>query len=1103
MEYAVSMDKDVKKYWAFISYSHADKAWADWLHRSLENYPMPRDLVGRPTPADAPVPKRFVPVFRDREELPTATDLGTVIARALRHARFLVVICSPRSARSPWVEKEIIEYKRTHGESRVLCLIVDGEPWAAGGKPGFSTDDECFPKAVRFQLGRDGELSNEPTEPIAADAREGKDGRENAVIKLMAGLLGVGFDDLRRREQEYQRRRLRRFQATAAVFGLLFIAAVSAAIYAVKQKRTALHTLSLSDLNLAVAARKTDDSARQVAYLARSLRSDPENPLARMAAFSTLAHHKIHPPVGLALRHPAAVLAAGGSDDGKWILTSSGERVYLWSRPDHRLVAERSLDDGAVNSLVAHPSGKSWVAGTVRGGLHFIGLEDLKNQQEPVRFGQSAIMVLGWNPERSVLAVGLSSSTGKGGGSLVQTTADGKELSRHQTENLAPEHFAWSADGAMVAAAGNSPYFYVSDAGYRGNNIREIQGKLCITGMFFTAAGTLRTIDLVAGMRTWDVKTGQPIGEPDSITPLPTRCAFSPDGSHFVGVRRGPTAYLYDTTYGEIRTEPLSQAFTVNKCVYLDENHVLLMSENGLAQLRRLRSEVPAAEFLPFHPGYPDLSALSNDGLLLAAACSSDSLVRIYDLRTSKQIGRPLRFPSNLHGLCFSENDQSLTALCWDGKVRRVDWRSGLRFKVGEVEVVKPIESGFDTLDELRFQPGGKLAALPDPGGIKIIDTVEGVVARIIPVQGGTTTLAWSPDGNTIAVTSGDQILSFHPFDGSPGKASVRSILGAPVVDLAWSPDARTIATLSNSERVECRSVETGLPVGIGFPTGPSCMRISWTSNGKWIAASDSNDRSRLWDPETGIDAVRLPDGGNGLMAPLDVPQRGGLLLVGEKGFLLVPVPVIGSIPDWLPKLLEGVGGGSIGDGDMRPQLNPDAWMVAEKGARSGKRDALWSPLADWLLDRTDSRPAYPGSLLAEPEATTARDLESARVFDSLVRRANVLWKSEDNGKNDEALTLMEKALLMNPGDIQLLLAKRQIGQNAMRPKMVREACAGIAASADSPLVDVLEAKFIEAGSWIADEPKDPAKARELLEEILAEDPEREDVKKLLKTAFP
>src|SRR5947209_2345233 len=90
------------RYWAFISYSHADETFAGWLHRALETYPVPRPLVGRRHP-DGAIPRRLYPVFRDRDELPGAPDLGGKIRAALEASRYLVVICSPRSARSPYV----------------------------------------------------------------------------------------------------------------------------------------------------------------------------------------------------------------------------------------------------------------------------------------------------------------------------------------------------------------------------------------------------------------------------------------------------------------------------------------------------------------------------------------------------------------------------------------------------------------------------------------------------------------------------------------------------------------------------------------------------------------------------------------------------------------------------------------------------------------------------------------------------------------------------------------------------------------------------------------------------------------------------------------
>jgi MTH538 TIR-like domain (DUF1863) len=207
------------KYWAFISYSHQDEVWARWLHKALETYKVPRKLVGRET-GQGVVPRRIFPIFRDREELPGAADLGGKLKNALRQSRYLIVICSPKSAVSQWVNEEIRTYKALGREDRVLCLIVDGEPYASE-KPERGLL-ECFPTAVRYRVGPDGEISSERTEPIAADARKGKDGRTNARFKLLAGILNVGYDELKQREK--RRRLLQQVRLVAGVASLVLLA---------------------------------------------------------------------------------------------------------------------------------------------------------------------------------------------------------------------------------------------------------------------------------------------------------------------------------------------------------------------------------------------------------------------------------------------------------------------------------------------------------------------------------------------------------------------------------------------------------------------------------------------------------------------------------------------------------------------------------------------------------------------------------------------------------------------------------------------------------------------------------------------------------------
>jgi tetratricopeptide (TPR) repeat protein len=221
------------RYKAFISYSHRDELWATWLHKSLESYRPPRQLVGTHT-SRGEVPRRLNPVFRDREELASATDLGEVITTALRESACQIVICSPNSARSKWVNEEILAFKRLGREDRIFCLIVAGEPNATD-MPG-REDEECFPPALRFQLAADGTLGSSRTEPIAADARPGKDGRFAAKLKLIAGVLGVGFDALRRREQQRRNRRLA-IIAGGATAGMVLTSAL--AVYALIQRSVA------------------------------------------------------------------------------------------------------------------------------------------------------------------------------------------------------------------------------------------------------------------------------------------------------------------------------------------------------------------------------------------------------------------------------------------------------------------------------------------------------------------------------------------------------------------------------------------------------------------------------------------------------------------------------------------------------------------------------------------------------------------------------------------------------------------------------------------------------------------------------------------------
>lgn len=238
-------------YFAFLSYSHADSADADWLHRELERFRVPSSLAGKLTPHGV-IPKRLTPIFRDRHELAAAHDLGTEIREALAASHCLIVLCSPAAARSQWTNAEIEEFKRIHPEGCVIAAIFAGEPFASEMKG--REKEECFPPALRQKYDRRGRATGRRAEPLAADLRENGDGRRLGLLKIVAGMLGVGLDDLVQRDHLRRQRRLAGI-ALASLAGmvvavLLAVTAVTARDEARDQRRAAesLVAFMLGDL---------------------------------------------------------------------------------------------------------------------------------------------------------------------------------------------------------------------------------------------------------------------------------------------------------------------------------------------------------------------------------------------------------------------------------------------------------------------------------------------------------------------------------------------------------------------------------------------------------------------------------------------------------------------------------------------------------------------------------------------------------------------------------------------------------------------------------------------------------------------------------------
>lgn len=203
------------RYRAFISYSHRDQAFARALHRQLETYRVPSRLVGRET-ALGSVPRRLTPIFRDREDLAATGDLTASVRDALANSGTLIVVCSPDAVASRWVNEEIRAYRQLNPGGTILAAVLAGDPDA---DPEAEPQLACFPAAL-LEPGADGVAS----EPVAADMRREADGRRMALLKLVAGLIGVSLDQLIQRDLQRRQRRVTAITGASVLLSAIMVA---------------------------------------------------------------------------------------------------------------------------------------------------------------------------------------------------------------------------------------------------------------------------------------------------------------------------------------------------------------------------------------------------------------------------------------------------------------------------------------------------------------------------------------------------------------------------------------------------------------------------------------------------------------------------------------------------------------------------------------------------------------------------------------------------------------------------------------------------------------------------------------------------------------
>lgn len=191
------------KYDAFLCYKHGpvDSVAALTLQRALETYRAPKGVGTKRRP--------FGRVFLDEGELSSCADFGQQIQEALKNAGWLIVICSPDTPTSPWVQEEIDGFLRYHDRSRILAVLTGGSP------------ETAFPP----QLLEDGNGAKEVFAPHALCETPWEAAwklRGDVLLKIVAPMLGTTYDTLKQRHRIYRWKHLTALTALGLALALGF-----------------------------------------------------------------------------------------------------------------------------------------------------------------------------------------------------------------------------------------------------------------------------------------------------------------------------------------------------------------------------------------------------------------------------------------------------------------------------------------------------------------------------------------------------------------------------------------------------------------------------------------------------------------------------------------------------------------------------------------------------------------------------------------------------------------------------------------------------------------------------------------------------------------
>lgn len=788
---------------AFISYRHVqpDRKWAKWLHRSLETFRTPKALVAAGAPA------RLKKVFRDELELSASSDLSEEIDEALEKSRYLIVVCSPKTPESKWVNQEIVRFRELGRADQVLALLVDGEP------------GEAFPPAlleVRHSVSDEQGLKRqelERVEPLAADVRTphpegGSYSKRMALLRLLAPLLGCDLDDLNQRDRERRRKRAAVLSIAAVVLiGVLTgltLWALGSRAEALRQEQIARREAGLSFREQGRRALMEGSAPQALVYLNHALDRMPDDVITRFLISQGLSRVTLHTLEG----HGGWVYSATFSPDGTRVVTASQDKTaHIFDAITGRLLATLAGHVGPVLSAVFSADGTRVVTASTMAARIF---DASTGEEVAVLMGhRDKVRWATFSPDGTRV---VTTSLDRTARIFNATTGETQAVLRGHQDWV--DSAVFSPDGTRVVTASSDNTARIFDAA-TGETLQVLVGHtLRVNSVAFSPDGT-RVVTASADdtARVFDAATGETVAELKRHQSTVFWAAFSPDGERVVTASQDKTARVFDATWPFFPTT-----------------------------LRGHEDNVLSAVFSP-------------DGTRILTA-SRDNTARLYDAATGNTVAILVGHKDGVNSAAFSPDGTRVVTASRDGTSRifnalpagRVVSASKGKQLVPQMGHEKPFSS-------VAYSRNRRLVVKVTDGIAQIFDastgdtraTLEGRVRRA-------SSMAFSPDMTRIVMASNENRNIAVIFDVETGKAlaTLEGHTGA-VVSAAFSEDGARVVTASLDKTARIFDAATGKALALLAGHTGHLDSAAFNSDGTRVVTmsfrSGAADKTcRIWD---------------------------------------------------------------------------------------------------------------------------------------------------------------------------------------------------------------------------------------------------------------